>query len=71
MVIVNPFRVGIDGNAAVCREKYRRLRWYVKRHPEVGIVAGLVASPSRKGSPVRVRNPKSFGEGCCERREPV
>jgi hypothetical protein len=49
-VILNPFRVGIDGTAAVCREKYRRLRRYVKRHPEVGTFAGLILN-TRKGSP--------------------
>lgn len=50
MTVLNPFRVGIDGNAKVCREKYRRLRWYLKRHPEVGTVAGLYVPPTRKGS---------------------
>lgn len=45
--LVNPFRVGVDGSVRVVREKFRRLRQYVRNHPEVGRAAGLVIETGR------------------------
>lgn len=58
MRIINPFRIGVDGDAATCRKKFERLKWYVRLHPEVARAAGLVVDRSpRQGSPRKQAKP--------------